>query len=53
MVTGDMLKILEGFHHQAARGITGMTETRGAGREWEYLLVVAATEAAVLHTIGE
>ena len=34
VVTGAMLKLLEGFHHRAARRITGMTETRGAGGEW-------------------
>ena len=33
VVTGVILKVLEGFHHRAARGITGMTETHGAGRE--------------------
>ena len=31
VVTGEMLKVLEGFHHQAARRITGMTVTHGAG----------------------
>ena len=34
VVTGEMLKVLEGFHHWAARRITGMTATREAGREW-------------------
>ena len=32
VVTGEMLKVLEGFHHQVARRITGMTATYGAGR---------------------
>ena len=45
VVTGDMLKVLEGFHHQASRHITG----RG---EWEYPSVVEAMETAVLHPIG-
>ena len=31
VVTGEMLNVLEGFHHQAARWITGMTSKRGAG----------------------
>ena len=35
VVTGDMLKVLEGFHHRVARRMTGMTATCGAGREWE------------------
>ena len=34
VVTGVMLKVLEGFHHRAARQFTEMTETRGAGGEW-------------------
>ena len=33
VVTGEMLKVLEGFHHQVARRITGMTATLGAVRE--------------------
>ena len=52
VVTGEMLKVLEGFHYQAARRITGMTEKRGAGREWEYPLVVEAMETAGIHPIG-
>ena len=32
VVTGVMLKVLEGFHHRATRRITGMMATRGAGR---------------------
>ena len=35
VVMGDMLKVLEGFHHRAARRITGMTATHGTGREQE------------------
>ena len=53
MVTGDIIKVLEGFHHQAARRVTGMTATRGAGGEWEYPPVVVAMEAVVLHPIRE
>ena len=32
--TGEMLKVLEGFRHQASIRITGMTATRGVGGEW-------------------
>ena len=35
VVTGEMLKFLEGFHHRASRRIKGMMATCGAGREWE------------------
>ena len=52
VVTGDMLKVLAGFHHQAAQRITGMTEKRGAGGDWEYPAVVEAMESAGLHLIG-
>ena len=48
-----MLNVLEGFHHRAARHITGMIATHGADREWEYPLVVAALESAGLHPIME
>ena len=41
VVTGYMIKVLEVFHHRSARCIMGMIETRGAGRDWEYPLVVA------------
>ena len=34
LVMGEMLKILEGFHHWAAKSITGMTTTRGTVGEW-------------------
>ena len=52
VVTRDMLKVLEGFHHRAARRITGMTEKRGAGGEWEYFSVVEAMKSAGIHPIG-
>ena len=35
VVTGKTIKVLEGFHHCAARRIMGMMATRAAGREWE------------------
>ena len=52
VVTGEMLKILPGFHHRVAQQITGMTEKREAGGEWEYPLVVEAMEAVGLNPIG-
>ena len=48
-----MLKVFEGFRHQTERRITGMTATCGAGREWEYPLVMASIDDTLLHTIGE
>ena len=53
LITEDMLRILEGFHHRSEKQITGMIEKRGAGRDWEYPLVVAAMEAAGIHPIRE
>ena len=35
MLMGEMLTVMEGFHHQAARRIMWMTEKQGAGRYWE------------------
>ena len=52
MVTGEMLKVLKGFHHRAARRITGMKGKGGTGKEWEYPSVVEAMESAGLHPIG-
>ena len=52
MVTGEILKVLEGFHHWAARQIMGMMAKRGADREWEYPSVLEAMESAGLHPIG-
>ena len=34
VVMGEMLKVLQGFHHWADMRITGMTTTRGVGGEW-------------------
>ena len=36
VVTGAMLKLLEGFHHRVARRIEGMTDRCGEDKEWEY-----------------
>ena len=46
-----MLKVLTAFHHRAARQITGMTEKRGAGGEWEYPAVNETMDAAGFHPI--
>ena len=35
VLTREMIKVLEGFHHQAARRITGMIVKRGSGGEWK------------------
>ena len=52
-VTGEILKVLKGFQHRAARQITGMTAKRGAVGEWEYPPVAKALEAAGLNPIME
>ena len=36
VVTGEMLKVLEGFHPRAAQRITGMTAKRRTGEECKY-----------------
>ena len=36
VATGEMLKVLEGFHHRSARWIMGMTEKRREGRVWDH-----------------
>ena len=51
LATKAMLKVLEGFHHRAARQITGMIEKRVADGDWEYPPVVAALESAVSNPI--
>ena len=51
VVMGAMLKVLEGFHHQAARRIAGMIAQRTKGREWEYPPVDDFMEAAGLWPI--
>ena len=40
VVTGEMLKVLEGFHHRVERRIMGLTEKYGAGGEWYHPTVV-------------
>ena len=53
VATGEMLKVLKGFHHRAARRITGMAAKYGAGGGWEYTPVVVVLEAEVLQPIKE
>ena len=40
VVTGDMFKVLEGFHHRAAQHITRKTDKHGLGGEWDCSSVV-------------
>ena len=53
VVPVDIIKVLEGFHHQSERQIIEMTMTRGEGGDWQYPLVVVEMDAAGLHHIGE
>ena len=53
VVKEAMLKVLKGFHHRAARQITGTTATCGTGRKWEHPPVVVALEATGLHPTME
>ena len=53
MVTGVMLKLLEGFHHQADRRIVGKTDWCKTGGEWGWPPVVDALETARLCKIKE
>ena len=46
VVTGEMLKVLEGFHHRAARRISGMTAWSTEDGEWEYTPMADALEVA-------
>ena len=52
VMTGDILKVLEGFHHWAAQRITGMMATHRAGRELEYTSVLYSMEATGNHPVG-
>ena len=53
MVTRVILKVLEVFHHQAARAIVVMTDQYTDGGDWEYPMVNDALEAAGNWTIKE
>ena len=46
VVMGDMLKVLEGFHHWEAWKIAGMTARRMEDRAWDYPLMADTLEAA-------
>ena len=52
VVTGEILKVLTGFLHQAARWIMGMTEKRRAGGEWEHPSVEEEMISVGIHPIG-
>ena len=53
VVTGEMVKLLEGFHHWSSRRIMGTTDIRGEGGEWEYPPAAAAMEVAGIKPIIE
>ena len=53
LVTGAMIKVLEGFRQCKSRRITRMMATRRAGGGGEYTPVVAALESMGLHPIME
>ena len=48
VVTGEMLKFLEVFHHRVAIRITGIMAQRMTDREWECPPVAEALETAGL-----
>ena len=41
VATDTMMTVLEVFHHRTARNISGMTERKGGGGEWEWASVDA------------
>ena len=53
VVTGSMIEVLEGFHHWAARRITGMTVRRTTSGGWKWPLVAEALETSGIWTIKE
>ena len=46
MITGDMLKVLGGFHNWVSRSITGITARHTTSGEWEWPPVAEALETA-------
>ena len=50
---GSMLKLLEGFHHRAARSIAGMMARNTTGGEWEFPLVAYVLENSWIWPIKE
>ena len=53
VVTGKMLKVLEGLHHWVTKWITGMKATCGVGGELEHPPVLAAMDTTGLNPIRE
>ena len=53
VVTGAMLKVLEGFHPRAAWRIIGMEAMHTEDREWYYSLVYDLMKASRLGSIKE
>ena len=53
MVTGTILKLLEGFHHWAAQRIAGIADWSTEYREWEYHLVADVLDASGIWLIKE
>ena len=45
VVTGAMLKVLEGFRHREAQRVSGMTARSTEDEEWEYPPVTDALES--------
>ena len=53
VVTGAILKLLEGFHHRQDRRIAGMTEWHTTSGEWECSLVADALETKGIWKINK
>ena len=51
-LTPTALRVLEGFHLQAARCMTGMMPKKGANNTWQYPSSADVLEKAGLHTIA-
>ena len=45
VIMEEMMKVLEGFHHQIMRRITGKTACRVGEEGWEFYLTGEAIEA--------
>ena len=50
-MTREILNFLTALHHRSERRITGMTEKRGAGGEFEYPAVEEVMESLGIHPI--
>ena len=53
VITGAILKVLEGFHNKAARWIVGMTAQRMTSGEWEWSPVADVLDTAGLWPMNE